>query len=106
VRNVQQITVPDTSRRYQIVSRQSLDDAEAPQRDGPSFRGNLKIKDIDKFWAPSKYLIIVERKSRLTRNKPGRRQRGRAFCCFPATSGAGCDPLLWCRFPPTPLACR
>jgi hypothetical protein len=31
------------------------------QRDGPSFRGNLKIKDIDKFWAPSKYLIIVER---------------------------------------------
>jgi len=61
VRNVQQITVPDTSRRYQIVSRQSLDDAEAPQRDGPSFRGNLKIKDIDKFWAPSKYLIIVER---------------------------------------------
>jgi hypothetical protein len=60
-RTVQEITVPDTSRRYQIVSRQSLDDADAPQRDGPSFRGNLKIKDSDKFWAPSKYLIIVER---------------------------------------------
>jgi hypothetical protein len=60
-RNVQEITVPDTSRRYQIVSRQSLDDAIAAQRDGPSFRGNLRIKDIDKFWAPSKYLIIVER---------------------------------------------
>jgi len=60
-RNVQEIAVPDSTRRYQIVSRQSLDDAVAPERDGPSFRGNLKIKDIDKFWAPSKYLIIVER---------------------------------------------
>lgn len=60
-RNVHEIEVPDTTRRYQIVSRQSLDDADAPQRDGPSFRGNLKIKDSDKFWAPSKYLIIVER---------------------------------------------
>ena len=60
-RNVHEIEVPDSTKRYQIVSRQSLDDAEAPQRDGPSFRGNLKIKDSDKFWAPSKYLIIVER---------------------------------------------
>ncbi|HEY2375923.1 MAG TPA: hypothetical protein VGH98_08090 [Gemmatimonadaceae bacterium] len=60
-RQVQEITVPDSTRKYQIVSRQSLDDADAVQRDGPSFRGNLKIKDIDRFWAPSKYLIIVER---------------------------------------------
>lgn len=60
-RNVHEIEVPDSTRRYQIVSRQSLDDADAPQRDGPSFRGNLKIKDSDKFWAPSKYLIIIER---------------------------------------------
>jgi myosin heavy subunit len=60
-REVHEISVPDSTRRYQIVSRQSLDDAEMAQRDGPSFRGNLKIKDIDRFWAPSKYLIIVER---------------------------------------------
>jgi hypothetical protein len=60
-REVHEISVPDTSRRYQIVSRQSLDDADVPDRDGPNFRGNLKIKDTDKFWAPSKYLIIVER---------------------------------------------
>jgi myosin heavy subunit len=60
-REVHEISVPDSTRRYQIVSRQSLDDADMAQRDGPSFRGNLKIKDIDKFWAPSKYLIIVER---------------------------------------------
>lgn len=60
-REVHEITVPDSSRRYQIISRQSLDDADLSQRDGPNFRGNLKIKDIDRFWAPSKYLIIVER---------------------------------------------
>ena len=60
-RQVHEIEVPDSSRKYQIVSRQSLDDADAPERDGPSFRGNLKIKDVDKFWAPSKYLIIVAR---------------------------------------------
>jgi myosin heavy subunit len=60
-RSVHEIEMPDTTRRYQIVSRQSLDDADALQRDGPSFRGNLKIKDSDHFWAPSKYLIIVQR---------------------------------------------
>jgi len=60
-RSVHEISVPDSTRRYQIVSRQSLDDADAEQRDGPNFRGNLKIKDSDKFWAPSKYLIIVQR---------------------------------------------
>lgn len=60
-REVHEITVPDSSKRYQVISRQSLDDADIAQRDGPNFRGNLKIKDIDKFWAPSKYLIIVER---------------------------------------------
>ena len=61
VRETHEIQVPDSTRRYQIVSRQSLDDADAPERDGASFRGNLKIKDSDKFWAPSKYLIIVQK---------------------------------------------
>src|SRR5262249_23818682 len=61
VRDIHEIVVPDSTRRYQIVSRQSLDDADVPQRDGATFRGNLKIKDNDKFWAPSRYLIIVEK---------------------------------------------
>jgi hypothetical protein len=61
VREVHEIQVPDTSRHYQIVSRQSLDDADVPQRNGSNFRGNLKIKDSDRLWAPSRYLIIVER---------------------------------------------
>lgn len=60
-REVHAISVPDTTRRYQIVSRQSLDDVKVEQRNGTSFRGPLEIADADKFWQPSRYLIIVQR---------------------------------------------
>lgn len=60
-RNVHEIAVPDSTRNYAIVSRQSLADADVTVLDQTSFRGNLKIKDSDKFWSPSKYLIILER---------------------------------------------
>ena len=60
-REVRAISVPDSTRRYQIVSRQSLDDVKVGQRDGTSFRGSLEIADADKFWQPSRYLIIVQR---------------------------------------------
>jgi len=60
-REVHEIAVPDSSRQYAIVSRQSLDDADVAFRDRTAFKGNLKIKDADRFWSPSKYLIIVER---------------------------------------------
>src|SRR5262249_38708668 len=55
------INVPDTTRRYEIVSRQSLDDVKVAAREGTSFRGALEIPDSDKFWSPSRYLIIVQR---------------------------------------------
>ena len=60
-RAVREIAVPDSSRNYAIVSRQSLDDADVATRDRASFHGNLKIKDADRFWSQSKYLIILER---------------------------------------------
>lgn len=60
-RSVHEIAVPDSTRQYAIVSRQSLDDADVATRDRASFRGNLRIKDADKFWSQSKYLIILER---------------------------------------------
>lgn len=60
-RSIHEIPVPDTTRSYAIVSRQSLDEAEASTVEQTSFRGNLKIKDADRFWSPSKYLIILER---------------------------------------------
>jgi len=60
-RNVSEIPMPDTTRQYAIVSRQSLDDASVIQRDKNIFRGNIKIRDAERFWTPSKYLIIVQK---------------------------------------------
>jgi regulator of replication initiation timing len=60
-RAVHEISVPDSTKHYQIVSRQSLDDVKVTERNGTQFRGSLEIPDSDKFWAPSKYLIIVQR---------------------------------------------
>jgi uncharacterized protein (DUF3084 family) len=53
------ITVPDSTKRYRIVSRQSLDAADVKQRDGQSFVGNLKITKPDEFWSASRFLILV-----------------------------------------------
>lgn len=60
-REVHEIGVPDSTRKYQIVSRQSLDDAKVATREGSTFRGALEIPEADRFWAASKYLIIVQR---------------------------------------------
>jgi len=54
------IPVPDTTRKYRIVSRQSLDDADVLWRDASTFKGNLKITKPDEFWAPSRFLIVVK----------------------------------------------
>jgi hypothetical protein len=60
-REVKEIAVPDTTRQYRIVSRQSLDDAEVEVRDRATFKGNLRIKDSERFWSPSRFLIIVQK---------------------------------------------
>jgi hypothetical protein len=60
-RETQQISLPDTTRRYAVVSRQSLDYAEVSEREKTSFRGNLKITKPDQFWASSRYLVLVAR---------------------------------------------
>lgn len=54
------ITVPDSTRRYRVVSRQSLDDAQVADRDQNEFKGNLKIASAAKFWAPSRFLVLLE----------------------------------------------
>lgn len=58
-REVSEIQVPDTTKRYRVVSRQTLDAAETEWREGTTFRGNLKIANKDEFWAPSRFLILV-----------------------------------------------
>jgi hypothetical protein len=59
-REVKVIPMPDSTRHYRIVSRQSLDNAEVQERKKNTFRGNIKIADASRFWAPSKYLVVVE----------------------------------------------
>lgn len=59
-RKLAEIAMPDTTKRYRVVSRQSLDNADVADRSRTSFRGNLRITDADRFWAPSRYLIIVQ----------------------------------------------
>jgi regulator of replication initiation timing len=60
-RETQVITVPDSTKRYRLVSRQNLDHADVHERDGTTFTGNLKITDINGFWGPTRYLILQER---------------------------------------------
>ena len=53
------ITMPDSTSRYKVVSRQSLDYAAVTERDKDTFRGNLKIAEPARFWGPSRFLVIV-----------------------------------------------
>jgi hypothetical protein len=59
-RGAHMIAMPDSTHRYKVISRQSLDYAVVEGRDKDSFKGNLKIKEPSRFWAPSRYLVVVE----------------------------------------------
>ena len=59
-RQTQVITVPDSTKRYRLVSRQDLDLASVALRKGTAFKGNLTITNPDQFWASSRYLILVQ----------------------------------------------
>jgi hypothetical protein len=56
-----EIALPNPEKRYRLVSPQNVNALETiPQKDG-SFKGeSIRIKDPSTFWAPSKYLILVE----------------------------------------------
>jgi hypothetical protein len=59
-REVAEVPLPDPEREYKIVSRQNLEFlAEAPEKGG-KVKGALHITEPDRFWAPSRFLIIVE----------------------------------------------
>lgn len=60
-RMLSEIPLPNPERTYQIVSAQNLDyiDASALQKNR-KIRGHLRINSPEQFWAPSKYLIIVQ----------------------------------------------
>jgi len=55
------IQLPEPDREYQIVSRQSLEFTDTMNPGSPNVKGELHVTDPGKFWAPSKYLILVQR---------------------------------------------
>lgn len=59
-RTLTEIALPKADRNYRIVSRHDLAYAEADRMDGTKFRGALRITSPQQFWAPAKFLIIVE----------------------------------------------
>ena len=59
-RATKEIKMPEGDHRWKIVSRQSLDFATVDERDNDTFRGNLRITDANRFWGPSRFLIVVE----------------------------------------------
>ena len=59
-RKMLEIQVPDSTKRYRLVSRQNLDAAEVEGREGMTFRGNLRITKPEEFWAGSRFLILVQ----------------------------------------------
>ena len=59
-RDVREIPLPDSTKRYAVVSRQSLDNAEVTEREESEFRGGLlRIPDPERFWGTSRFLILV-----------------------------------------------
>ena len=59
-RTVTEIPLPDPTAKYRIVSRQDLDYLETPG-EGNEITGvpSLRIADSEKFWLPSRFLIIM-----------------------------------------------
>jgi len=59
-RELIQLTFPDSTKNYHIVSRQDLSALMNPPAKDGKLKGGIGIADPVKFWAPSAYLIISE----------------------------------------------
>jgi hypothetical protein len=60
MRTLTVVTLPDSTRKYKIISRQNLSGLAAQPNDKGEFRGSIEIANPDVFWGPSRYLIVVE----------------------------------------------
>ena len=56
-----QIMLPRADKEYRIVSRQALEYTDLARPRDAIVKGTLTITDSEKFWAPSKFLILVEK---------------------------------------------
>jgi len=59
-RQVTTIPFPDSTKTYRIASRQDVSALATPPDADGKLQGSLQIAAPDRFWAGSKYLIIVE----------------------------------------------
>jgi hypothetical protein len=55
------IQLPQSDKEYRIVSRQNLEFTDSSNPKAPLVKGTLNVTDPEKFWAPSKFLILVQR---------------------------------------------
>jgi hypothetical protein len=55
------IELPEADREYRIVSRQSLEFTNAEDPRDPLVKGALQVTNPEKFWEPSRFLILVRR---------------------------------------------
>lgn len=55
------IQLPDAEKEYRVVSRQSLEYTDVVNPREPKVKGALNVTDPEKFWATSKFLILVQR---------------------------------------------
>ena len=55
------IALPQADKEYRVVSRQNLEFTDSVNRKNTMVKGSLNVTDPEKFWAPSKFLILVEK---------------------------------------------
>jgi hypothetical protein len=55
------IQLPEADKEYRIVSRQSLEFTTVEDPKTPLVKGALLVTDPERFWEPSKFLILVRR---------------------------------------------
>jgi chromosome segregation ATPase len=57
---VSEIAFPKADKTYKVITRQDVTSLETVPDKSGRIRGGLKITNVDKFWAASKFLIILE----------------------------------------------
>jgi hypothetical protein len=60
MRTLTVITLPDSTKKYKIISRQNVAGLAEQPNDHGEFRGSIHIADPIVFWGPGKYLIVVQ----------------------------------------------
>lgn len=55
------IMLPKADKEYRVVSRQNLEYTDTVDPKAPLVKGTLNVTDPERFWAPSRFLILVQK---------------------------------------------